>query len=260
MRAHPHSIIRNKASGFTLIEVIIAMSIFAIVSLLAYSGLNTVMMSKTRTEVSLERLKELQLAILTLTDDFQHLSTRDGHDALGGIIQKVTTENSNTIVEFTRSGWRNPANQVRSTLQRVSYRLDDDSNLIRAHWTYIDRADDEQIIERLLIRNIEALELRFMDDKREWIKQWPSANSLASVKPGESIDLPYAIEIKLEMGDWGEIKRLVKGAPVNVKTPKKSTNAQNSPNTANSPNASDTSSIPNAGAPNSSVAPNAPAP
>jgi len=61
-RQHQHRK-QHKATGFTLIEVIIAMSIFAIVSLLAYSGLNTVMLSKSRTEVSLERLQELQLAM-----------------------------------------------------------------------------------------------------------------------------------------------------------------------------------------------------
>ncbi|VAW57241.1 hypothetical protein MNBD_GAMMA07-543, partial [hydrothermal vent metagenome] len=124
-RQHQHRK-QHKATGFTLIEVIIAMSIFAIVSLLAYSGLNTVMLSKSRTEVSLERLQELQLAMLTLTFDFQHLSVRDGHDALGGLIQKFTTQDSNLIVSFTRSGWRNPAKQPRSTLQRVTYRIDDD--------------------------------------------------------------------------------------------------------------------------------------
>lgn len=205
--------IKHKNSGFTLIEVIIAMAIFAIVSLLAYSGLHSVINSKTHTEASLERLKELQMSMLTLSGDLQHLSQRSGHDALGGRLLKLTTQNSDYIVAFTRNGWRNPADQVRSTLQRVAYRLEDDK-LIRLYWLHVDRASEEQVVERTLITNIESLELRFLNDKKVWKTNWPSANNLASAGP---TDLPTAVEITLNMNDWGQIKRLVKVAPSNVK-------------------------------------------
>jgi len=196
----------HKNTGFTLIEVIIAISIFAIVSVLAYSGLHSVISSKSHTEASLSRLQELQMTMLTLGGDFQQLSNRDGHDALGGKLLKLSTQNSDYIASFTRSGWRNPADQVRSTLQRVAYRLDEDK-LIRTYWTHVDRADDEQVVERTLMTNIESLELRFLDEKKEWQSSWPPANALASAEPPE---LPSAVEITLNMNDWGEIKRLIR--------------------------------------------------
>ena len=194
--------------GFTLIEVIIAMSIFAIVSILAYSGLHSVISSKTHTEGSLDRLQELQMSMLTLAGDMQHLSARNGHDALGGTLLKLTTQDSDYIVSFTRNGWRNPAEQARSTLQRVAYRLDEDK-LIRMYWTHVDRADDELVVERTLMTNIESLELRFLNDKNEWKTDWPSADNLAASDP---IGLPSAIEITLNMHDWGKIIRLIKVA------------------------------------------------
>ena len=196
----------HRNTGFTLIEVIIAMSIFAIVSILAYSGLHSVINSKSHTEASLSRLQELQMTMLTLGADFQQLSDRDGHDALGGKLLKLSTQDSDYIASFTRSGWRNPADQVRSTLQRVAYHLDEDK-LIRTYWTHIDRADDEQVVERTMITNIESLDLRFLDEKKEWQSNWPSANALASADPPE---LPSAVEITLNMNDWGEIKRLIR--------------------------------------------------
>jgi len=194
--------------GFTLIEVIIAMSIFAIVSILAYSGLHSVISSKTHTEGSLDRLQELQMSMLTLAGDMQHLSARNGHDALGGTLLKLTTQDSDYIVSFTRNGWRNPAEQARSTLQRVAYRLDEDK-LIRMYWTHVDRADDELVVERTLMTNIESLELRFLNDKNEWKTDWPSADNLAASDP---IGLPSAVEITLNMHDWGKIIRLIKVA------------------------------------------------
>ena len=195
----------KQLNGFTLIEVIIAMSIFAILAMLSYSGLNSVINSKTHTEASLNRLEELQISMLTISSDFMQLSQRDGHDALGGKLLHLTTQNSDTIVSFTRNGWRNPANQIRSTLQRVAYKIDDEK-LIRFHWSHVDRADDEKVVKRQLITNVEKMSLRFLNAKKEWKNDWPSASALAT---NDAIVLPLAIEITLQLNDWGEIKRLI---------------------------------------------------
>lgn len=195
-------------AGFTLLEVVIAMSIFAIVSIMAYSGLHSVINSKTRTEEALNRLQELQLSMLAITGDLQHLTPRTIQDALGGQQLSLTTQYSDFIVTFTRSGWRNPGNQVRSTLQRVAYLLDDDK-LVRRHWLHVDRANENQFLERTLITNIESLSLRFLDEKRQWREDWPSINNSAATTGG-TISPPIAVEVTLKMNDWGEIKRLVK--------------------------------------------------
>ena len=203
----PH--LPKKSNGFTLIEVIIAMSIFAILAALSYSGLQSVINSKEKTEASLERLQELQMTMLTLNSDLQQLSNRDAHDALGGILHKLTTQSSEYVVEFTRSGWRNPANLQRSSLQRVAYQLTDDT-LVRIYWPHVDRANDDLRVERTLITNIESFELRFLNAKNEWQENWPSAAALTSNAP---IELPTAIDIQLKMNDWGDIKRLLKVSP-----------------------------------------------
>ena len=196
----------TKSKGFTLIEVIIAMSIFAILAILSYSGLHSVIMSKTSTEASLERLQELQMTMLTINNDLQQISKRDAHDALGGSLQKLSTQSSEYLIEFTRGGWRNPANLQRSSLQRVAYQLKDDA-LIRIYWPHVDRADDDQRVERTLIHNIESLEILFLNADKEWKEDWPSATALTSADPAE---LPAAIDVRLKMNDWGEIMRLIK--------------------------------------------------
>jgi len=200
----------KRPAGFTLIEVLVAMAIFAIIAILAYSGLDSVVNSKNRTEASMQRLQQLQMAMLTLTSDLQQLSDRNGHDALGGRLINLTTQNSDYIVSFTRSGWRNPTMQLRSTLQRVAYYQDEDK-LMRVYWPQVDRAIDEQTIEQPLISNIDSLELRFMSKNRQWRDDWPSASATASSGAG-TFELPLAVEITLKMSDWGEIRRLVRVA------------------------------------------------
>ncbi len=195
----------TSSAGFTLIEVLIAMALFAILSLMAYTGLQSVISSKTITEAQLERLKQVQIGIMNISSDFEQLADRDGHDSLGGVLHKLTTQNSDYEVALTRSGWKNFANLPRSTLQRAAYHIDDNT-LIRTHWHHIDRADDEQTVKRSLIENIESIEFRFLDMENEWHSDWPGATTLAS---SSRIDLPKAVEIKLTLSDWGEITRLV---------------------------------------------------
>ncbi|VAW69477.1 hypothetical protein MNBD_GAMMA10-1792 [hydrothermal vent metagenome] len=203
----------RKSRGFTLIEVMIAMAIFAIVSSLAYTGLQSVMNSKVKTESALERLQQLQMTMLTLSSDMQQISSREGHDALGGRLLSFTTQDASLLVDFTRGGWRNPANQARSTLQRVAYRIDEDQ-LIRIHWPHVDRADDELRVERTLISNIESLELRFLDNRNQWLTDWPNPAALAATNPDGTPAAPpappRAVEVTLKMNDWGEIKRLIR--------------------------------------------------
>ncbi len=191
--------------GFTLIEVLIAMALFAILSVMAYTGLQSVIRSKTTTEAELVRLKQVQLGIMNLTDDLQQLADRDGQDALRSQLHKLSSQENNYLLAFTRSGWKNFAKLPRSTLQRVAYHLDED-RLIRTYWYHVDRADDEQIVERVLIENVESVDFRFLDDNNEWHNEWPTASTLAS---GDPVELPVAVETKLTLGDWGEITRLV---------------------------------------------------
>lgn len=198
--------IHHRQSGFTLIEVIIAMAIFAIVATLSYTGLQSVINSKTRTEASLDRLKQLQLSMLTIGTDMQQLVDRNGKDALGGVLRKLTTHEVDTVISFTRGGWRNPAHRARSTLQRVTYYIEENT-LYRRYWYHVDRADDEQFVDRELINNIDELNLRFLDDKDAWSESWPSDENIAH---GANTPLPKAIEINLIMSDWGQITRLIK--------------------------------------------------
>ncbi len=190
--------------GFTLIEIMVAMAIFSILSLLAYGGLESVIRNKTSTDKELQRIHQLQMTMMSFQHDFEQLANREGHDEFGTTLLKLTTRNDNLLVDFTRTGWRNPAKLQRSSLQRVAYRLDENS-LYRLSWPYVDRALDNQVIETLLIDNIEDIKIRFLGNNKEWINDWPDANAALG-----NTEQPIAIEITLQMNDWGDVVRLFK--------------------------------------------------
>lgn len=192
-------------TGFTLIELIISMAIFALLSLMAYGGLETVIRNKEITELSMHRLNQLQLTLTKMHRDLEQISDRDARDELGGkLIKLAAGQGDDLLIQFTRNGWRNPAKLNRSHLQRVAYKLDEDK-LIRMSWPYVDRAADDQVIETLLIDNIKDVQLRFLDDSNSWHDSWPRLDTQSS---GVAVSQPMAIEVTLEMNDWGEIKRV----------------------------------------------------
>ncbi|MCW9014203.1 MAG: type II secretion system minor pseudopilin GspJ [Gammaproteobacteria bacterium] len=199
-----------RPQGFTLIEVLIAMAIFAILALMAYGGLESVIRSKTQTEESMLRLRALQITMSKLQRDIEQISPRDGQDGLGGKLLRLSASpNSDLLFEFTRNGWRNPAKLRRSHLQRIGYRLDED-RLLRISWPYVDRAQDDHASEQELIDNIKELELRFLDQSNQWHDNWPPHEALAS---GNTAAQPRVIEVTLNMQDWGEIVRLFRVPP-----------------------------------------------
>ena len=199
----PSFIVRQ--SGFTLNELMVAMAIFALLSLLSYGGMESVIRNKEQTEASLLRLNQLQLTMTKLHRDLEQISTHGATDALGGKLLNLSAGQGNDLlIEFTRNGWRNPAKIIRSHLQRVAYKLDDEQ-LIRMSWSHVDRIQDDQLVETVLINDLKDVQLRFMDESHSWHDSWPRNNDNSS---DDLIPQPQAIEVTLQMNDWGDITRV----------------------------------------------------
>jgi len=119
-------------------------------------------------------------------------------------------QGTNSNLELTRAGWRNPAQQKRSSLQRVAYFIED-KILYRSYWWVLDRAQDTSPIRMDLLNNVNAFKLRYLDDERlKWHEQWPPLNFIPSqAKSVPSIPKkPRAIEVTLTVEGWGDIIRL----------------------------------------------------
>ncbi len=64
------------STGFTLLELLVALSIFSIVAVLAYGGLDSVLEQRILTEESAERLATLQKTYLIIQRDIEQLVPR----------------------------------------------------------------------------------------------------------------------------------------------------------------------------------------
>lgn len=204
-----------RRAGFTLIEVMIAMFIAAIMLALGYSAINQAARDKGSLETSQARITEIQRGIRVVAQDFAQMIDRTSRDTDGGgNIEPavVATNKDTTLITFTRAGWSNPAGIQRPAEERVRYQFVDGS-LVRQHWLSVDPALNTQPRERILLTKVKSVQLRFLDPtSRNWRDDWPAVTSSGPVNAANIGQLlrtrPLAIEVTIVLEDWGRIQRL----------------------------------------------------
>lgn len=192
-------------AGFTLLELLVALAVFAVLSVMAYSGLRSVLDAKQTTDAHAARLTELQSALMMIGRDVSQAVPREIRDEYGDTQPAlVGASTGESVLELTRAGWDNPAGEPRSTLQRVAYGVEDDA-LMRASWRVLDRAPDSEPYRFALLQDVASVTVRFMDKDRQWQEQWPP-DTRGETQP--AAPLPLAVEVEIELNDWGVIRRL----------------------------------------------------
>jgi len=196
----------SEKQGFTLLELLVAMAIFALISVMTFQGLQSMIKSREIMGAETERLAALQGAMALMARDFQQIIARPIRDEFGDMQPAViSTAGDGTAVEFSRGGWRNPAALARSNMQRVAYRLKD-SKLLRETWPVLDRAATTKSVSRELVTDVLDFRLRFQDNNDHWQPSWPPpAETIAAAAQKQ---LPKAVEMTLELAEWGTLTRL----------------------------------------------------
>lgn len=194
---------RSRIAGFTLLEVLVAIAIFAIFSAMAYGGLLRVLDNRDRIEVERETWRELALGFQRIKDDLAQAIDRPVRDNDGSDLSAFRGQPTDIralgdpSVEFTRAGLS--ATETRgSGLQRVGYRLNE-NQLVRLHWPVLDRAPVTKPFATPILEGIEEFEVRFYHDGA-WLDRWPPQ--------GQNItSLPRAVEVRLVHAGRGEFVR-----------------------------------------------------
>lgn len=208
----------KSTAGFTLVEVLISLAITAFVSMIAYTSLSTVLTAVESMRENTDRIYEINRAWMILSRDLRHLADRPVRDEFGELEPALSGGPlARFTLSFTRSGWHNPNGHPRSNLQRVNYRLEDNA-LWRDSYTVLDRAGDTEPDSVMLLEGVEDMQLAFLGSLEElqvqtgvaalettnWVESWvPDSNDT-----GVILAPPVALEIRLQLEDWGEMRRL----------------------------------------------------
>ena len=164
--------------GFTLLEVLIAIAIFALLAMGTYRMLQSVLQSDESTRRHERQLRELTRAMAALDRDLLQVIPRTVRDTYGeprgALLGGDSLNLEQAALELTRSGWRNPLGAPRAQLQRVRWQLRGDV-LQRLYWPVLDQAVDTAVQEQQVLKGVSDLRVRFLDIEGNWQPQWPPA-------------------------------------------------------------------------------------
>ena len=186
--------------GFTLLEVLIAIAIFSVVSLASFTIFDTVLRGDENSKIRSDRQNELQRAFLLMERDFTQIAKRsmrvNGEAPSNSFLQ--TSDDSfladEQAIAFVRNGWTNPGLLLpRSDMQRVAYRVVDET-LQRLHYNFVDAVVGQEPKIRPLISQVTNLTFEFYDGSK-WQDKWSGST------------LPQAIAIEIETEVYGLIRR-----------------------------------------------------
>ena len=208
----------DRGRGFTLVEVLIALGITAFVSAIAYTSLSTVIAGVESTRETIRRTVEVNRAWTIISRDLRQFVPRPVRDEFGEEEAALWGGPAARFpLSLTRAGWHNPIGHPRSNLQRVIYRIEEEA-LWRDTYAVLDRAGDSEPQQVRLLDRVENFELGFLADlgeveaagdsstldTRNWSDNWVPDTSA----PGQSLAPPLAVEVRLQLEDWGEMRRL----------------------------------------------------
>ena len=219
---------RTPSRGFTLIEVMVAISIFAVVAAGVYRVLSTMVETQNKVVAHSDALRDLQRALWLISMDMNQMVMRDVRKPNDNRSPAVIADDDKYLIQFTRQGVRNPLLLARSDLERVAYSIgpdpdkysvdknnDQDSDskrtnkksrhLLRHTWGATDRRDNAKENVQVLFRNVDDVQLELLDTKGNWKEDWheKKLDDKAHIRV-----LPAAIKLVIKTDKYGDLERI----------------------------------------------------
>ena len=226
---------RCAAPGFTLIEVLVAVAIAALIAIMGYGVLNQATSTRVALKDKQARLIELQTAVRVIEQDFVQLTPRPVRQpigdepaqpalqgsangtqssgsvsALGGSSTPAASSTSGTppLVALTRAGWANPTGLQRPAEQRVAYFFEN-GTLRREYWYVLDPTLSSTTARRDLLTKVKSVTFEYLDLTHTWQPQWPPTTVAGSLALESNLRIrPLAVRVTIDTEDFGKIVRI----------------------------------------------------
>ncbi len=188
----------KKISGYTLIEILVALTVFAILASITASVMYRVSMTRTRVNEQADRLTQLQLAISLISNESEQIIERPVYGNDMHLFPAFIGRSQ--YAEFTRGGLANPAGlDKRSTLKRVAL-VCAGSRLYRRSWAVLDSPDRNNHQDKLLLDKLTDCHFNFLNHQLQVFNEWRAS----VVKQNQKKEtLPKAIQLDITLSDWG---------------------------------------------------------
>ena len=195
-----------RSRGFTLIEVLIALTIFAIMSALAYRGLTSILDARDRVAQENRKWREISIFFARLEADLVNAVARDIRNS-NNLTEAAFIGNASFAKEtegqlmFTRMGLPGASGTLAAP-QRFGYRIKQ-GIVEELVWPVLDQGQRTVPAVYPLLAGVSTLRLRYLDSANQWRDTWPGLGS------GTTPPLPKAVEVVLTLDSGETITRLL---------------------------------------------------
>jgi general secretion pathway protein J len=190
-----------RAGGFTLLEILVALAIFAIASVIAYRGLDAVASTKSALDKEIRFWRELGLVFDRMEEDFLQSvphPLRDAQDVLRVPLRGGNAENDGEngfFVELIRQDENRAQVRMRYLCEQGRLML----RVAAVSFPGVTDGNGGLTIDTLLLPAVERCEAAFLGEANVWLAEWPGDQALAR---------PRAIRVRLAPTEYGSFERV----------------------------------------------------
>ena len=184
----------TRRAGFTLVEVLVALAIFAMIASAGVGLLSFAIDNRLAVRDASERTAAFQRTRALMRADLGQAAPRRVRGA-DGAPRAAFELGGEALFAVTRRGWINPGEAPRASMQRVDYRLIDG----RLERRVRERLDGARPAEpQVLLENVESAQVTAILD----------GDPIADWRPVQNRPLPDAVRIDLTLEGYGPVSQL----------------------------------------------------
>lgn len=183
--------IKKTNLGFTLVELLVAIAIFAVLSALGWKIFDYLVKVKDRNAMHEENLGQLQEAYQQVQRDTLQIipvTASFGQQ----ILPAISLENQK--ISFSKTGMTDPLKQGISTYERVEYVYNaQDKKLYRLKYANLNLPNSAQPLSSVLLNDVDQYQVTLLNPNE--LERWPDENTF------NERQLPRGIKIKVMIRD-----------------------------------------------------------
>jgi general secretion pathway protein J len=167
----------SKKTGFTLVEVMVASTIGAFISLVAVGTLKAVISSNEQVDININAASEVRFASNTIAKDLANIYRDENieNTKLIGTIEYLTDYSTSDIIFYAYNRTKARVSEPEGDIYEVEYYLiknEEKSSLMRRIWPNPNEEFEPGGILTTIAEDIDLFEIRYFDGE-DWYDEWP---------------------------------------------------------------------------------------